>query len=151
MKPFWTNKRLERLKSLKKFHSNSELAEIFQTSKQHIIYSMEYFGIKRTNEEAKRLHGTNQKGSNNNNYKGGISDNNYHYKKLQVQRYPERIRAREKVSNAIRYGKLIRENCKFCGTDQNIQAHISDYEKPLESVIWCCRSCNYENHHFKAK
>jgi len=147
MKPFWTNEKLHKLKILKYNCTNGELAEIFQTSKQHIRHSMEYFGIERTRDEVdKLLCGQNKKGSNNGNWKGGISKNNYRYKKLQVQRYPKRILAREKVTKAMKSGKLIRQNCKFCGTDQNIQAHILDYEKPLTSVIWACRPCNRREH-----
>lgn len=33
-------------------------------------------------------------GENNPNWKGGISQNYYHYKKIQKQRYPEKIKAR---------------------------------------------------------
>lgn len=47
-------------------------------------------------------------GNKNPNWKGGISENNYHYKKLQVERYPERVNARKLVHNAIKDGKLVR-------------------------------------------
>jgi len=83
----------------------------------------------------------------NGNWKGGISRNHYHYKKLQKQRYPERIRARAKVHRAIRSGRLKRQPCEYCGATENICAHITDYEKPLEGIIWVCRPCNRKHHH----
>jgi len=150
VKPFWNNEKLIKLEMLKGSHTNNELAEYFETTRRHIIYSMNHFGIKRTNEESRYVQTKrDQKGEKNGNYKGGIAKNNYHYKKLQKERYPERIRARAKVNRAIRSGRLVKENCKFCETDQNIQAHISDYKNPLESVVWCCRRCNIIHHHRK--
>ena len=79
-------------------------------------------------------------------WKGGISKNNYHYKKLQKQRYPERIRAREKLSYAVKSGKIQRGVCA-CG-DPNTHAHHEDYSKPLE-VIWLCRKHHMEIHRGK--
>jgi hypothetical protein len=40
-----------------------------------------------------------------------------------------------KVSNAIRSGKLERQDCEICG--KKAQAHHEDYSKPLD-VIWLC-------------
>jgi len=86
----------------------------------------------------------NQQGENNPNWKGGISENNYHYKKIQKKRYPERIKAREKVARAVKTGKIKKEPCRICG-DKNTQAHHEDYEKPLE-IIWLCRDHHREMH-----
>jgi len=47
-------------------------------------------------------------GPNNPNWRGGVSQDNYHYKKLQRQRYPEKVAAREAVHRATRSGKLLR-------------------------------------------
>lgn len=154
MKPFWNTRKIETLRALVGTHTIRELAEFFDTSMDHISHTLEYFNIKRTPEQARYVQGKNnlngnQAGKNNGNWKGGISKDNYHYKKLQKERYPERIKARSKVNRAIRSGKLRKENCKFCGTDQNIQAHIKDYDKPVKSVVWCCRQCNIIHHHSK--
>lgn len=84
-------------------------------------------------------------GEHNPNWKGGISYNNsYHYKKIQAKRYPERIKAREKVHNAIKSGKLIRLPCEKCGETQS-HAHHEDYSKPLD-VKWFCRKHHREVH-----
>ena len=50
-------------------------------------------------------------------------------------RWPEKYRARTKVGNAIRDGRLIRKPCEVCG--QKAHAHHEDYSKPLD-VRWFC-------------
>lgn len=85
-----------------------------------------------------------QYGENNPNWKGGISKNYYHYKKIQMERYPEKIRAREIVYNAVRSGKLHRQPCSVCG-EQDTEAHHEDYRKPLD-VVWLCRKHHRELH-----
>ena len=148
MIPFWTDEKLIDLYELKGSHTNEELAGIFKTTRRHIIYSMNYFGIKRTKEEIEYvMHKASQVGANNHNWKGGIAKNNYHYKKIQKQRYPERIKARAKVSRAIRSGKISRGKCIYCGTNWKVCAHITDYKRPLDSIIWACRPCNRKEHH----
>jgi ribosomal protein S27AE len=82
-----------------------------------------------------------QHGEANPNWKGGISQNHYHYKKLQVERYPERIAARRAVAAAIRSGKLERQPCEECGATENVQAAHEDYAKPLV-VRWLCTTCH---------
>jgi hypothetical protein len=48
---------------------------------------------------------------------------------------PEKTKARNAVSNAIRDGRLLRQPCEVCG--QKAQAHHHDYSKPLD-VQWLC-------------
>lgn len=50
--------------------------------------------------------------------------------------YPERSRARTTVARALRSGRLVRSPCRICGIPE-VQAHHSDYQKPLE-VDWLC-------------
>lgn len=45
------------------------------------------------------------------------------------------------VSNYIRDGKLFKKPCVFCGALDKVEAHHTDYLKPLD-VIWLC-----EKHH----
>ncbi len=52
-------------------------------------------------------------------------------------KYPEKIRARKKVSQAIRLGKLIRGNCLIC-KKPNAEAHHEDYTKPFD-IMWLCK------------
>jgi hypothetical protein len=84
------------------------------------------------------------RGENNPNWKGGISKKYYHYKKLQVKRYPDRIRARNIISNRIKRGSIIREPCAICGS-MDTEAHHEDYSKPLE-VVWLCKKHHREKH-----
>lgn len=85
-----------------------------------------------------------QVGAGNPGWKGGISRNHYHYKRLQKERYPERIKARQLVFSAIRSGKLVRGNCEACGKEKG-HAHHDDYSKPLE-VRWFCRKHHRQLH-----
>jgi len=77
------------------------------------------------------------------NWKGGISKNNYHYKLIQKERYPERIKARELVGQAKKKGILKPEPCGICGTYELIEAHHPDYSRPLK-VEWYCREHHRE-------
>lgn len=44
-----------------------------------------------------------------------------------------------------RRGKLTRQPCEVCGAESNIEAHHSDYSKPLD-VNWLCREHHKEWH-----
>jgi len=50
--------------------------------------------------------------------------------------------ARSYLNVYLKRGKIIKTNCILCG-DSNVEAHQSDYTKPLE-VIWFCRKCHLE-------
>ena len=50
---------------------------------------------------------------------------------------PEKGRARNAVSNALRDGRLQRGPCEVCGTTEGVEAHHHDYSKPLD-VQWFC-------------
>lgn len=83
-------------------------------------------------------------GSLNGNWKGGISSQNYAYKKRQKERHPEKHKARVAVSTAIKRGKLQRGVCVKCGI-ANADAHHADYSRPLD-VVWLCRKCHRAEH-----
>jgi hypothetical protein len=50
---------------------------------------------------------------------------------------PEKYRAQNAVSNAVRDGKLIKGPCAVCGATKRIHGHHEDYSKPLQ-VTWLC-------------
>lgn len=52
-----------------------------------------------------------------------------------AKRNPEKYKAQNAVSNAIRDGRLERQPCRRCGAKAH--AHHADYSKPLE-VDWLC-------------
>ena len=83
-------------------------------------------------------------GENNPNWRGGISKNKYRYKKIQKERYPEKISARNKVYHAVKVGNLIKKPCEECGENPSF-AHHEDYFKPLE-VTWYCRKHHRAKH-----
>jgi len=85
-----------------------------------------------------------QHGKNNPNWKGGIAKNNYYYKKLQIERYPERVHARNLLDKAVRQGKITRLPCEVCGNPKT-EAHHENYSKPFD-VQWLCKKHHNEIH-----
>ncbi len=67
------------------------------------------------------------------------------YQRRRRRKYPLKYRARTITSNTIRDGKLIRQPCEICHTQENIEAHHDDYSKPLE-IRWLCYKHHREVH-----
>lgn len=59
------------------------------------------------------------------------------YQRKMRELYPDKFAARTAVGNAIRDGRLVRGPCRVCGSRKKIQAHHTDYSKPLD-VVWLC-------------
>ena len=59
-------------------------------------------------------------------------------------KYPNMIKAQTAVANAVRLGKLIKQNCEICG-DIKTEAHHDNYDMPL-LVRWLCRKHHLEFH-----
>lgn len=57
---------------------------------------------------------------------------------------PERIKARNAVSNALRDGRLERQPCEVCGS--RAEAHHLDYARLLD-VKWLCKRHHERKHH----
>lgn len=64
------------------------------------------------------------------------------YNVVNVKKY----KARNLVNNALRDGRIQKQPCQYCGTNEKVQAHHRDYSKPLE-VIWTCFRCHREQEH----
>ena len=137
--------------------SNISLAKKFNMTVWGIERIMQRNNIKRTKDQIRKLKIATGKrvgkllhekynfyGKDNPNWKGGISTNHYHYKKIQKKRYPEKIKAREKVHYAVKTGRLIKGKCEFCNEIKTF-AHHEDYLKPLE-VKWLCRKHHRAEH-----
>lgn len=59
-----------------------------------------------------------------------------------VKKHWHKQLTRLKLNYAVRSGKIIRpKQCPHCNKKAKIQAHHSDYSKPLD-VIWTCRQCH---------
>lgn len=53
-------------------------------------------------------------------------------------------KARAAVGHALRDGKMEKQSCIDCGSEES-QSHHEDYSKPLD-VTWLCRSCHESRH-----
>lgn len=139
---------------------NTEIAKSLKTTHHNVEAIMKRHEIKRPSKIIAKLKSEAGKkgakamrkkykfdGEDNPNWKGGVSNDYYRYKKIQRERYPEKISAREKVHNAVKNGKLIRKPCRICGNKQSF-AHHKDYARPLE-VEWYCRKHHREQHNNK--
>ena len=62
-----------------------------------------------------------------------------------VAKYPNKYKAQNMVSNAIRDKRLFKEPCGVCGTEERLHAHHDDYLKPL-NVRWLCASHHRQWH-----
>ncbi len=66
--------------------------------------------------------------------------------KVQRLNYPDKAKAHDAVSNAIRDGKLERpSHCESCFQEKFVHGHHEDYNKPLD-VDWLCIKCHFELH-----
>lgn len=84
-------------------------------------------------------------GAANPSWKGGISKDRMRYKRLDVQRHPEKVKAREKVRSRVRRGAMVPKPCARCGSTRKLEAHHSDYSKPYD-VEWLCLKCHKKEH-----
>lgn len=59
------------------------------------------------------------------------------FKKYKAK-WPEKVKARRDVHNAVRDGRLIKLPCEMCG-ETKVEGHHPDHSKPLE-VQWLCHT-----------
>lgn len=86
-----------------------------------------------------------QKGSANNNWKGGLADqSNANRKRRYRGKNPDKHRAHLEMRNAIRRGTLVRCPCEVCASDR-VEGHHDDYSSPLV-VRWLCKKHHLEVH-----
>ena len=57
-------------------------------------------------------------------------------------------KARIEVANAVKTGKLVRQDCMLCG-DPKTYGHHLDYDYPL-AVVWLCRK-HHEGVHYEIR
>jgi len=128
--------------------SNIELAKLFNCTPNDISSALQRYNIKRDPEFIKELQ--NPSGEDSHNWKGGRSNDNYFYRKRQLERFPEQTRARNAVYKAIKKGTLIKPSiCSKCGnfSDDIHFHHTHGYEPENYLVgVWLCRSCHRMEH-----
>ncbi len=128
--------------------TNRMLGHILNRSESEIRNFLHRRMIRRTPGQIEKIKlrvAAKQTGERNPNWKNGISKDLYHYKKIQVERYPERNRARQRIYYHRRAGNITPGICEICGTDKGIEAHHPDYSQPL-LVNWLCSDCHRELH-----
>lgn len=54
-------------------------------------------------------------------------------------------RVRRITEDYVRRGVLIKQPCEKCGTNEKVETHHDDYNKPME-VRWLCRKHHLEHH-----
>ena len=87
-----------------------------------------------------------QAGEGNASWKSGLASDNYRYKRIQRERYPERINARQAVHHALRAGKLVKQPCA-CGSPDVVAHHHQGYDRANRlNVLWRCATCHREDH-----
>lgn len=60
------------------------------------------------------------------------------------EKYPGKFRARQKLKDALKSGKLRSKPCENCGVESTDGHHI-DYRKPL-TVRWLCKKHHMREH-----
>jgi hypothetical protein len=79
-----------------------------------------------------------------------------HYRKYDAdryalaKRYPNRDEKKRKatamVNIRVQRGTMRKPaNCSKCGSGERLEAHHTDYDKPLQ-VVWLCRLCHADAH-----
>jgi len=69
------------------------------------------------------------------------------YWKEARKKYPEKVKARNAVSNAIRDGRLEKKPCIVCGETKAQAHHHKGYDKDNQlDVQWLCRPCHGKEH-----
>lgn len=60
-------------------------------------------------------------------------------RRKQNELYPQKYKARSVLRTALCRGIIQKEPCCICGSTKAIEAHHTDYNKPID-VMWMCRS-----------
>lgn len=58
--------------------------------------------------------------------------------------HPGKAKARMRVGNAVRDGRLLRAPCMICGR-KDVHAHHDNYDRPLD-VVWLCPAHHFQRH-----
>jgi len=62
-----------------------------------------------------------------------------------LEDHPDRHAAHLSVRDALRAGRLQKQPCVFCGSEDALEGHHHDYSRPLD-VTWLCKPCHRRFH-----
>lgn len=131
--------------------SNRQLAEHTDLTINQVKHFLQEQNIHRNKEQIEQIYfrnGQNELGDKNPNWRSGSSKDFVRYKHIQMERYPERVKARQLVNQAYRAGKIKKlDSCEICSATEDLHFHHEDYSKPLE-VKTTCRKCNEKLKHY---
>ena len=85
----------------------------------------------------KKRHATGMRGAVSPNWKGGIAKDPERYRETYNKKHPERYKARQLAQYAVKSGKIEKEPCVVCNSQES-EIHHEDYSKPLD-IFWFCR------------
>lgn len=141
----WSEEEVEFVRSKYAVWNDGEIGRALGRSAVSVKRARTRYGIERTEEQKTAVRRrVDQSGANNGNWKGGVSKDNMRYKKRQIDRYPERVEARNIAWTALQKGLLVKRPCEVCN-NPDTQMHHDNYNKPLE-VKWLCKSCHKNLH-----
>ena len=129
------------LKAAKDFHKNPyHLDGLHSSCKEcRATYSKEL--RKKNSEDLRKYHAAKAR-----EYRGKGEGNTKKSVKEWKNKNPEKVKAKDLLNAAIRYGRMNRkDSCERCGSINSIQAHHEDYNKPLK-VMWLCAVCHKARH-----
>ena len=70
--------------------------------------------------------------------------NKGYWRKYDPTRDPVKVDARKQLYSALRRGLAVKPaTCQDCGSDERLQGHHDNYERPLD-VKWLCEACHKE-------
>lgn len=66
------------------------------------------------------------------------------YMKKWYAKNKDRMIVKQRVRDAVRSGKMVKQPCHVCG-ELKVEAHHPDYSRPLD-VVWLCKAHHREVH-----
>ena len=140
----WKKAEIELLRVLVEQKNNKDIAIQFNCTVNDVVSALHKYKIKRSPEASKSVRVRAKE--KHHNWKGGVSD--YEHTKIQRQRFPEKVKARDAVQKALKKGVLVKPTrCEVCGETKPLHGHHESYELSMRLVVvWCCRECHRKIH-----
>ncbi len=83
-------------------------------------------------------------------WKGGVSKKDPHkYIRLYCEKYPDKVKMRRQLWDAIKRGDVKKEPCLYCKSPRARVVHLSWIK--YDDIIWVCMDCIKEHGYYKKK